>query len=64
MGTDLKPARQPKSESKRRKKLLRLAAAIATGVGIGYICPLLPEAQQVLCHAAAKVIGFLVGGHF
>lgn len=63
VGTPTRPEQPPKSASKRRRKLFRLAGAIFTGTAIGYICPFLPPAQQVLCHAAAKIVGFFVGGH-
>jgi len=54
------PARTPPS-ARKRKRYLRIAAAIVGGVVLGNVCLLLPEQHQLICHMAAKVVGLLLG---
>lgn len=52
----------PERLAKRRKRLIRAGVSILAGIALGQLCPMLPPAQQAICHLAAKLVSLLVGG--
>ncbi len=52
--------RAPKQLTANQKRALRLGAVVL-GIGLGYLCPLLPAEKQVICHIAAKILSLLTG---
>lgn len=49
------------AKRKRRRKLTFRLLAIAGGVALGELCPLLPVEKQMFCHFAAKLAALLWG---
>lgn len=56
------PAPSPQPLSRRKRRIIRIVLALATGGVLGQLCPFLPIRAQVVCHIAAKVLSIVAGG--
>lgn len=56
------PPTLPGKISRRKRRLIRIAIALATGGVLGQLCPLLPHEAQLICHLAAKIVSLVAGG--
>jgi hypothetical protein len=51
----------PKPKRERRSKAKRLAIAALIGTGLGTLCTFLPPQYHLVCSAAARIVGLMVG---
>jgi hypothetical protein len=51
----------PKPKRDRRSKAKRLAIAALIGTSLGALCTFLPPQYHLVCSAAARIVGLMVG---